>query len=220
VDAPSLPAPSAHDRGELCLDVADVRACWGSDAGDGALVPRSLPSGLTPRAGLRCHGRAQARRCVARSVDAGPFVCRGARCNQARPRTPDSGEWECVDLRGAVVCRDAGPAAGVPRGELDPAFSCGIRRGHGERICLDFAPDRPADDGVYACAAHYETGVSERRCEPAKSPQLGSPCRADAGCPDGAHCLGERCLPPRPRAECWLDADCGAGSRCRFGSCT
>jgi hypothetical protein len=215
-------APAPEDRGELCLDLSAIRACWGGPCGEqGCVVPRPLPSGLTPASGYRCAGRAEARSCRARADDAGEFRCNAQGCVQQHPRAPDSGEWECVDSRGAVHCRKVSDAAGVVPGALEPAFVCGPRRGsEEERVCVDFAPDLPRQGESHSCFSSYRGGARAWHCKPADTPRLGQACTTHAECPPAASCVSGFCLPPYPRPACWFDTDCGDARRCRFGSCT
>jgi hypothetical protein len=126
----------------------------------------------------------------------GPFRCAAAVCEQGQPRLPDDGEWECVELDGAVVCRGGVPAAGVVAGPPDPGWRCGVRRGSSERLCVDDAPELPGPG--WRCRFTHEHG--ERRL-----------CREDASAPPPPP-------PPRDPPSCWIDRDCGSGT-CRRGSC-
>ncbi|MET0286089.1 MAG: hypothetical protein ABW352_16530 [Polyangiales bacterium] len=120
------------------------------------------------------------------------------------------------------MCRSEGPAAGVASGPVDPGFLCGVRRRHaGERICVDFAPDVPDSTRTWGCRMERTRGRAERLCEPARSAraQLGAACEDDARCVDGARCIERVCVPGHPKPECWLDADCEQGERCRWGTC-
>jgi hypothetical protein len=207
------------DRGELCLDVADTRACWGGACGEaGCVVPVVQPKLLTPPSGFRCAGTGRARTCEARAEQAGPFRCADGRCVQERPRFPDNGEWDCVEIDGAVYCRKLAEAAGVQAGPLDPAFVCGPRPRSGELVCVDFAPDPPPMPEPHRCAVRNRAGLPERVCEPRPSPRLGRTCAADAPCDASTRCVQGRCLPAWPRPGCWLDKDCAPGV-CKLGSC-
>jgi len=214
---------AAHDRGERCLDVADTRVCWGGPCGEvGCIVPRPGDTALVPPSGFRCAGQGRARTCQARAAQAGPFVCAGTRCVQEHPRVPDNGEWDCVDIAGVVYCRKVVAAAGVLAGPLEPGFACGTRRGegHGELICVDFAPDPAPLRVPYACSIGYSRGVAERVCAPSSARRVGAACDGDSACPAGTRCVGGRCLPGYPRPACWLDGDCDGAQKCHFGSCT
>lgn len=218
--AARVASPAPGDRGELCLDLGAIRACWGGDCGEqGCVVPRPLPLGLEPSRGYRCVGQRATRTCGSRADHAGTFRCDAQRCVQRHPRAPDNGEWECVDAAGATHCRKVAEAAGVEPGPLDPGFVCGFRqrRQDGERVCVDFAPDLPAA-GRFACSSRYLGGAREWECHPANEPRLGDRCQDRSGCPAGAQCSAGHCLPAFPRPDCWLDSDCAQG-RCRFGSC-
>jgi hypothetical protein len=216
-----IAAPAHGDvAGSTCLDVGEGRACWGERCSEGCVVPPERVVAPRPYGGFRCSGSGETRTCVARSRHAGRFRCDGNACRQPHPRSPDAGEWECVDLHGAYVCRSVAEAAGIPRGPRDPAFVCGARRGTGEPICVDFAPDLPEGPGPYACTMRYVSGVAERVCTRKAGAVLGTRCRAEADCPEGARCVSSRCLPPEPHPDCWFDKDCAADGRCRFGSCT
>jgi hypothetical protein len=228
------PAEAPADRGDVCLDVGETRACWGGDCAEqGCVVPRPLPDAPLPPSGFRCRGQGAARVCEARARQAGAFACDGGTCVQHRARTPDNGEWECVDASGGVYCRNVVSAAGVADGALDGAFVCGVREravrgasdasehaeGRAERICVDFSPDLPPDAGRFACRVSYMAGVPERVCTRAAAARLGDACTASGDCPRGAACVTGRCIPPRPKPACWFDRDCGAQRVCRFGSC-
>jgi hypothetical protein len=148
--------------------------------------------------GLRCVGSGAALRCARRDRLADPFVCTNGSCVQRHPRLPDDGEWACIDLVGAVLCRGGETASGVPPGPPEPGWICGQRRGTEERLCLDRDPDLPAG-GPHAC--HFEHVPRDtRHCEPPKAPLKGPTFAAD------------------PTPECWFDADCG-GPRCLLGRC-
>jgi hypothetical protein len=147
---------------------------------------------------------------------------------------PDEGEWECADVAGVVVCRGGEPAAGTAPGAPGRGFRCGSRRTAGgkdgasvtERLCIDLAPGLP-EGAVAGVRCHFEAtrGLS-RVCDlAAVRPSVGSPCRREQPCVDGAVCFapagapaGGRCVPRRPDLDCWLATDCG-GDPCRFGSC-
>lgn len=215
-----LPAPSTSDVGDLCLDVAEGRVCWGAACPNGCVAPAPRSPAPRPAGGSRCSGFGAERTCWPRSRGAGGFSCAGDTCRQPHPRTPDAGEWECVDLHGAYLCRSVAEAAGIPRGPRDPAFSCGVRRGTREPLCVDFAPDLPDVPGPFSCSMRYVGGVAERLCTRKADLMLGARCRGTADCPEGARCAASRCIPPVPRPDCWFDKDCGEGKRCRFGSCT
>lgn len=220
----SSPAPAPQDRGALCLDVGAARACWAGPAAPTrcgtpvCLTPRELPRAVAPSAGWRCAGQASGRRCESRAQQAGPFVCADARCVQRTFRRPDRGEWDCVELTSVLVCQELTPAAGIASGARDPAFVCGTRRGHGARICVDYAPDAPPLDS-FQCAIRHDTGIAERVCQRATSPRIGGPCASRPDCPDAAACVSGVCLPARPAPDCWFDTDCGQAARCRLGTC-
>src|SRR6266567_425961 len=123
-------SPSRSD----CLDVYDLQVCYACG-------------------GAPCVGAA------ARRARGGRFRCAGDACEQAAPAMPDDGEWECVDLDGAVVCRGGIAPAGVVAGPADPGWRCGARRGSTDRICVDLAPDLP--DGAargWRCSFSHERG--------------------------------------------------------------
>lgn len=225
VQAGPASSPGRDDRGALCLDVADVRACWG-DAADSdkcrsgtCFVRRPLPAAPAPPSGFRCRGQRGDRSCVTRVLDGPPFVCDQNRCVQAPPRMPDNGEWECVEMAGAVICRSLAEAAGIPRGPEDAAFVCGTRAGHGERICVDLSPDPPPGLASWGCRVTYDRGSAARVCTATNEPRVGGSCTSDANCPAAVPCVGGRCLPDQPKPACWFDQDCGRGARCRYGSC-
>jgi hypothetical protein len=219
-----VPSPADGDRGVLCLDVADVRACWGDGTGDEScrsgtcLVPRPLPSSPVPPSGFRCAGQRSQRSCVTRAWQGAPFTCDQDRCVQSRLRTPDNGEWECVEMGGAVICRFLAEAAGIPRGPREAGFVCGDRAGHGELICVDLSPD-PPPLGSWSCRVTYDSGSATRVCTAARDPKFGDPCASNGACPAGAWCVGGRCLPEQPQPACWFDQDCGQNAQCRYGSC-
>jgi hypothetical protein len=212
----AAPAP-ASELGATCADVGSLRVCW-----EGAEVraePRPAPAAPAPM-GWRCVGRGPARMCRARSAEAPPFACDGARCEQRHPRMPDDGEWQCADSAGVTVCAGGERAAGVAPAPVDPGWFCGARAG-GEpgRICVDLAPDFP--DGTasgWRCTTRYD-GPVRRACDrDASARTVGEPCDARRPCVDGALCAGGWCVPRLPAPACWLERDC-AGGRCRFGSC-
>jgi len=136
---------------------------------------------------------------------------------------PDNGEWECVEIAGAVVCRALADAAGIPSGITDPAFACGARAVHGERICVDLSPDpppsRPAGLDSWSCRVTYDSGSAARVCTSSKELRVGGACADASDCPAATACVGGRCLPEEPKPACWFDQDCGQGARCRYGSC-
>jgi hypothetical protein len=221
VDAPRwLAAPSERDLGVRCIDVGEQRACFGDRPGavhGVSSVPRPLPEQRAPLRGWRCSGSARARVCEDRAFGSDAFECGAQQCTQRHPRMPDDGEWECADIEGAVICRGGGAAAGVVSGPPDPAWQCGARRGAvGERICVDFSPDRPPNEALGDCRFIHEPGRPSRICSPGRA-ALGQPCDASA-CPAGLVCAGGHCLPLDPAPSCWIDRDCGSGA-CLFGSC-
>jgi hypothetical protein len=204
--------------GERCADVASVRACWGGFSTHGVIaVERPLPARAALR-GWRCSGAGDGRVCEDRAWTSDAFECTPSACTQRHPRLPDDGEWECAEIEGAVICRGGGAAAGVVPGPPDAGFICGARRGKpGERICVDFAPDRPDAPGMNDCRFQYEPGRPARLCHAGKEPALGRTC-GQGDCPAGTVCAGARCLPLSPEPSCWIDADC-AGGVCLLGSC-
>ena len=180
-----------------CVDVADLRACYGAGAVTWTVRAES------PRRGspFRCDARAG--------------------CEQQHPALPDDGEWECVELAGAVICRGGEAPAGVVAGAPAAGWSCGGPVGNHGRICIDYAPDRP-DRGRWTCRFDHRHGV-RRICVAVAAgvdpPALGARCDPGA-CPRGAICAHGRCVPPAvaPPA-CWLDADCAGGSACVLATC-
>ncbi len=140
-------------------------------------------------------------RVAERDQHRGPaFVCDGPRCQQRYPRVPDDGQWECIDLDGAVVCRGGAPSAGVVPGDADRGWICGARRGTPERICIDFAPDLPPGERRgWRCLSEHSGG--ERRL-----------CVRDPLAPQVR-------IPARVHPDCWLDQDCSPGETCLQGSC-
>jgi hypothetical protein len=211
-------APGAEDGAGTCADVHGARACWGG-AVRVARVARVVPSALDA---WRCIGQGGARACRRRGGSAGPFVCKDGHCDEEHLRMPDDGEWECFERAGVVVCRGAGPAAGVIAGRRDEGWICGDRRdaGAAARICVDLAPDRPDDPSFDACMIQQKSGVVRRVCTQNAEPAVGRACSGDDTCPRGATCERGACLPARaPQGECWLDTDCGAGEACAFATC-
>ncbi len=203
-----------------CVDVNDVTACFG--AGAPALRTRVVPRGSAPRAGWRCEGAPGSRRCEDRARGASRWECQGDRCEQRNARLPDDGQWECVDMDGAVICRGWSPAAAVVPGRPDPGWRCGARASVPlDRICVDFAPDLP-EGAARGWRCFYEhSGGEHRICiRESQTPRLGARCGAgqDACGPHRA-CVAGRCLPEAPAPACWLDGDCGPGRRCKDGSC-
>jgi hypothetical protein len=220
----ATPAPAPDDRGDLCFDIGEIRVCAGGRAA--TWVPRPLPPGPPPPAGWRCGGQKNARSCISRALDGAPFACEPVgqprMCTQTPLRTPDTGEWECVEMAGVVTCRSLGDAAGVQPGRVDPSFLCGRRRGTAERLCVDFSPDPPpAVMAAGTCRVRYRAGAAERACVPSGGLRLGGRCSSVAECPRDAACVDGRCLPPPPAPACWFDQDCGQdrGRRCRWGTC-
>lgn len=212
-----LAALAPGDHGALCTDVGQARACWGE--GGPAVVPRPLPARAAPAGGWRCGGMREQRRCEPRRRNAGPFVCSGDRCEQAIPRLPDDGEWECYEADGALFCHGGGAPAGVAAGPADIGWLCGVRRsGDHERLCVDLSPDLPDEQGPWACRFEHKEGT-RRVCERRKAPSWGAPCAAARECPKGGRCEGGRCLPARVAPECWFDDDCGPSARCRVATC-
>ena len=147
-----------------------------------------------------------------------PFLCLDGACTQPHPRLPDDGEWECLDMAGAAICRGGEPAAGVVPGPPDRRWSCGARPG-GERICVDLDGDLPRDRTARWRCEYRNSPRPVRRCraDPAVH-LLGDPCTPRQPCVDGTTCRDGRCLAPAPTPSCWLDGDCASGA-CRFGSC-
>ncbi|HKU45059.1 MAG TPA: hypothetical protein VJR89_43165 [Polyangiales bacterium] len=212
-------APEQRERNQLCSDLGARRVCW-RDA-EPQLVARELPAGPAPPEGWRCGGAGSERTCEDRYRNASRFSCGTQRCLQARPRLPDDGEWECVELSGIVYCHSRGPFAGLREGPLDLGWSCGPRRGSasGERVCVDLDADRPSGGAAYRCRFELAHGVAARSCVPTRELLAGSACSAAQRCPDGTSCRAGVCLPRRPRPACWLDGDCAAGERCELGTC-
>jgi hypothetical protein len=147
-----------------------------------------------------------------------PFACTEGVCRQSHARLPDDGEWECVDLAGAAVCRGGDPPAGVVPGPPDPRWSCGARAGGAERICVDQRADFP-DHRAQGWRCRYQNDPRPARVchrDPA-APHLGDGCTPREPCVDGATCRDGRCVAPPPAPSCWLDSDCQGV--CQFGSC-
>jgi hypothetical protein len=149
-----------------------------------------------------------------------PFRCVGASCTQAHPALPDDGEWECLDMAGAAVCRGGDPPAGVAPAPPDARWSCGPRTGADERICVDLRPDFPGRAAAPGWRCRYENAPQPRRlcARDTGAHNLGDACSPERPCVDGAFCNEGRCTAPALTPACWLDSDCGAGT-CRFGSC-
>src|SRR5512142_584989 len=80
VQSGATPAPGTDDRGASCLDVSDVRACWGDPTEDETcrhgtcLLRRPLPDAPAPPSGFRCSGQRSERTCVTRAWNGAPFV--------------------------------------------------------------------------------------------------------------------------------------------------
>ncbi len=214
-----VPSPASDPADGVCGDVASNRVCWDTArAAPPVVVNRPSDPDLPSDGVLRCGGTGAERLC--RLSRERPFRCRDERCEQAIPRLPDDGEWECADVDGVVVCRSHSPAAGVVEGPADPAWICG----EGDpRVCVDFSPARPesaADDGpsIYRCHFDHEAGI-RRICEPRRGRRLGSTC-GEGDCPRGLACVTGICLPAfLPRPDCWTDRDCAEGSACVLATC-
>jgi hypothetical protein len=225
--ARAVPARASNDRGPFCADVGATRACWDDARGDADCVAgicaqaREVPSGPLTADAWRCWGSGSERACEERRWNSGAFRCDHEECVQAKPRFPDDGEWECVEMDAVVFCRSTGLAAGLSAGPVDVGWLCGGRRAsrNYERICVDLSPDRPGPEPDWRCVFHYYGGEIERACRRASGPRVGAPCADKASCPRGARCVGGHCMPPRPVPECWFDGDCGAGARCLWGTC-
>lgn len=213
------PAPAPADGDRACADIGAKRVCWrGHDA---EIVTRPLPSGATPPHGFRCGGVGAARVCEDRTRNASVFVCGTQRCLQERPRMPDDGEWECVEISGVVYCHSRGRGAGMQSGPMDLGWICGARRAavDDERICVDLDADRP-DLKNRRCRFEPHFGAPQRSCTTTQTRLVGDACGGDSPtCPAGSRCKAGLCLPARPEPACWLDRDCGEGLRCVFGSC-
>jgi hypothetical protein len=216
------PAPEATTPGQICSDLGATRVCW--RGGAPVIVPRVLPSAPVPPGGWRCGGDGRERVCEDRSRNASSFDCGTQRCLQARPRMPDDGEWECVEISGVVFCHSRGTVAGMQAGPMDLGWLCGPRRGAapGERVCVDFDADRPSSAQVATaqrCRFEPRFGAPARSCTADATLRVGSPCSPGSACPDGSRCSAGLCLPDRPEPGCFFDRECGAGARCVFGSC-
>jgi hypothetical protein len=217
------PAPEASTASDVCTDIAATRVCWRGETP--VIAPRTLPesSALAPPQGWRCGGTGRDRVCEDRARNGGGFDCGTQRCLQARPRMPDDGEWECVEISGVVYCHSRGEGAGMPAGPRDLGWLCGARHGGaaGERVCVDFDADRPPSTqaGEPHCRFEPRFGAPQRSCTPTRALQVGSACSPPRACPDGSRCLEDLCLPERPEPSCFFDRDCGQGGRCVFGSC-
>jgi hypothetical protein len=213
-------APVAEDGGGVCADIADKRVCWRGATPE--IVPRALPRvPATPR-GFRCGGIGRERMCEDRARNGSAFDCGTTRCLQERPRLPDDGEWECVEMSGAVLCHSRGTVAGMQTGPMDLGWLCGARRGvsDGEQICVDLDPDRPTELATHrSCRFELRLGMQQRSCTHADKPIIGDTCAASSACPSESRCEVGLCLPARPEPACWLDRDCGEGSKCVLGTC-
>jgi hypothetical protein len=150
---------------------------------------------------------------------ASPFRCGPAGCTQAHPRLPDDGEWECLDMAGAAICRGGDPAAGVVPGPPDPGWACGARARGSERVCVHLSPEFP-EGGAAGWRCRYDHAPAPvRACvRDGAAHNLGDRCAPDRPCVDGALCAEGRCAAPALVPGCWLDGDCASG-RCRFGTC-
>jgi hypothetical protein len=226
--ATTYAAPGIADRGLLCTDVGVTRrVCWGDSltgpgCSNGAcVVERPVPAVAPDPDGWRCGGMAKGRVCEPRRRNSGAFRCESGQCVQSRPRMPDDGEWECVEMDGVVFCHFRAAAAGMVDGPVDVGWLCGERRGHkgGERICVDLAPDRPGPEADWRCAFEYTGGSVTRRCARSDRVQVDSACSGAVSCPRGSECVSDHCVPARPMPACWLDADCGQDAHCRWGTC-
>jgi hypothetical protein len=217
--ATRVAAPAPQDIGAVCSDIGSARVCWHD--GTQTIVPRTVPSGSTPASGFRCGGVGSERVCEDRSRNASPFQCGTQRCLQTRPRLPDDGEWDCVEISGVVFCHSRGSVAGMEAGPMDLGWQCGARRGSssGERICIDLDADRPSDPARQRCRYEPHFGAPQRSCTSAQTPLVGRACGPSRACPVGSDCSAGLCLPERPEPACWLDRDCGDGAQCVLGSC-
>jgi len=220
--ATRYPAPEAWTPGQLCTDLGEARVCW--RGATPSLVARVVPDGPAPPQGWRCGGDGPARACEDRYRNASRFDCGTQRCLQVRPRMPDDGEWECVEISGVVYCHSRGEGAGMQAGPMDLGWLCGPRRrgAPGERVCVDFDADRPSvahAAGDQSCRFEPHFGVARRSCTAARALRVGSPCSVSSACPDGSRCSAGACLPERPDPGCFFDHDCDGAARCVFGSC-
>jgi hypothetical protein len=205
-----------NDAKGTCADVHDVRVCW--DGAAASHAPAAPPFPGATSLSHRCFGSDANRRCVRRDRDAPRFTCRGERCEQLHPRLPDDGEWECADLGGVVLCKGGDRPAGIPPGGSDPAFFCGAGGASSERLCIDYSPDLPHEEGRFRCHFEAKEGVV-RVCERAADVHgVADGCDAQRPCVGGLACTRGRCLPPPPPPVCWLDSDCASGA-CLFGAC-
>ena len=183
-------------------------------------VTRPLPVLGAASGGWRCSGMSAGRVCEDRRRNSGAFGCKDGECVQAKPRMPDDGEWECVEMDAVVFCRWRADAAGMVAGPADVGWLCGDRRSHdGERVCIDLSPDRPGPETDWRCDFQYVGGDVTRRCRRPAGVVVGGTCSDALRCPSGSECVGGHCLPARPMPACWLDADCGHGVHCRWGTC-
>ncbi|MCC6214371.1 MAG: hypothetical protein IT376_05850 [Polyangiaceae bacterium] len=213
-------APAPADVGSDCADVGAARACWSEGSPGSVLgvvaVPRPPPPHGAP-GDWRCRGAGAERTCAPAAESAGPFECAGDRCTQRFPRLPDDHEWECADVDGVVICRSWSAGAGFVPGRPDSGYRCGAVRGEPEeRVCVDFAPDRPPGE-PWDCSFGNEPGTPSRTCVRGGREPLGRRC--GSACPFGAVCAGDRCLPLAARPDCWTDRDCAPGARCAFATC-
>lgn len=210
----AVAASGEDDVSAACTDVgASARTCW---RGGAPVSVRRADPFPAPPGGWRCWGSRADRRCRDRRHVADAFQCNGAVCVQRYPRMPDDSDWECADLDGFVLCRGGERAAGVVSAEPDTGWWCGENRAKpGERVCLDFAPDRPGG-GEYSCRFDTAAGTARRVCLAGTSDPV--PRRCGPGCPPGTECSSGRCLPLEPRLDCWVDGDCGALA-CLHGTC-
>jgi len=212
----------ADDVGEPCADVSDLRVCWPSETP--VLVARTVPPFPAPTApGFRCTGSGAARTCASRDALAGGFVCDHATCAQRDARQPDEGEWTCSDEAGIAVCVGGERGAGVSSAGTEPGWMCGDRHGAadglGGRVCVDLSPDFPDGRAAgFRCRWSYDHGVARLCARDDKAHGAGDACDAGRPCVLGMTCAAGRCVPPRPRPSCALDADCRSGV-CLFGSC-
>jgi hypothetical protein len=212
-------APEMERPGQLCADFGEHRVCYAD--GSAARVQRPLPAGLAPPEGYRCGDAGGARSCEDRAAHSGAFECGTTRCLQLRPRMPDDGEWECVEMSGLAYCHSRGLMAGVGRGPRDLGWVCGPRRGSpdAEEICIDTDPDRPRDRRYRQCRYEQHMGATHRSCTPTRALIIGDACDQASGCPADSRCQAGLCLPERPAPACWFDRDCDAPERCALGSC-